>query len=287
MCYGYELSAQTPGPTPPVDINPPEVKKKRKRSASPAATQMHYPNQPTMAISPIQPPHQQIAMGQALQDQMRVNALLLAELQQCKSDLAHITGQMQHLMSTNDQLAIKMNAFQQYFQQMHPSITQQPSENNELAMVRRPQTSADAERLTQLLASDHAVVVFDLKGPPYIFSANEKFYQLLGDRQNFEKFLGIINKEGRQKEYMSNPSHPHPHTHTHPPHPHSHHSHDTIPGLEQVGDMGLQGFLEEVPNDSDYNMNYSVNPNSPNLLRSSGFREIDHDELDDIFSDPM
>lgn len=44
---------------------------------------------------------------------MKVNALLLAELQQCKSDLAHLNGQMKHVMSTNEQLQMKMRAFQQ------------------------------------------------------------------------------------------------------------------------------------------------------------------------------
>ena len=58
---------------------------------------------------------------------------------------------------------------------------------NSLAVVKSP---TEKNVMDILDSNSHAVVVFDLKGPPFVFSANEKFYQLFGSK-SFESVLGI------------------------------------------------------------------------------------------------
>eukprot|EP00029_Vermamoeba_vermiformis_P005743 TRINITY_DN2079_c0_g1_i1.p1 TRINITY_DN2079_c0_g1~~TRINITY_DN2079_c0_g1_i1.p1 ORF type:complete len:581 (-),score=205.72 TRINITY_DN2079_c0_g1_i1:79-1821(-) len=214
MCFGVELNQKTPhstahsttSTTPKDDkLGPYGVNKKRKRADLSVEIQTYgnmTPQSPSNnSIS--QPPP--IGPGfETKEDMMKINVFLMQEIRKIKQDQLRMQDEVSYLRHQNDVLIDKLNKLSVSGLNNLPPPTPSPalpagsnqSQNSAANAGNRVEGS-----MAQMLATDRAMVVFDLiKSPAIVLTANEHFCQLFGYK--LEEVIGMPWKKFIHPDYL-------------------------------------------------------------------------------------
>jgi PAS domain S-box-containing protein len=222
MCFGVELNQKTPhsgtahshsaasapnSSTPKDDkLGPYGANKKRKRADLSVEIQTYgnmTPQSPNNNSISAPPP---IGPGfETKEDMMKINVFLMQEIRKIKQDQLRMQDEVSYLRHQNDVLIDKLNKLS-----VSGSINNLPPPTPNAALPAgsnaAPNSATSAHNrvegsMAQMLATDRAMVVFDLiKSPAIVLTANEHFCQLFGYK--LEEVIGMPWKKFIHPDYL-------------------------------------------------------------------------------------